>query len=219
MTVPEWRVSPTLIEACRLWRADRIGDEDMMARILRAPRPESERMLVGRDIHEVLEHHGVPEPGEITAASGRVLTFAGADPDHSAAPAQVEVPVSRVLLGVPGMGDVLVTGRIDLLLPDRIVDHKCSSRIADTDALHQSWQWRAYLWMTGMEWFQFRLWRWRWSGPRVEPRGVAIDEPVDMDCRMDVTRPHLAEAVSDLRHCARSLDVENGLRSSYRRPR
>ena len=188
-----WRVRASLLDALYWhWRTG-ADDEKLRARIAQA-QPENAAMRRGTAIHAALEHRN---PFEHWQSDEFVVAFDEADPgdlpfgaDRLPFPADEdrrEVTVQREI------GDVLFTGHVDLLGDGFIVDYKTSTRKPKWRNHSDSWQWRAYCLICGVDRAVYRHYQYRVT-KKAAPVRLSVMLPEDHDFHMDVGDDDLLEA-------------------------
>ena len=111
----------------------------------------TEAMIVGSAFHRVLEHM---ETGEHNEGKSGDFAF-----DFGAINVAFERPRRREFAVSAPLGGALLSGRIDAELPcGAIVDWKTTMRTTlPMEHYAASWQWRAYLFLTGAREFRYEL--------------------------------------------------------------
>lgn len=159
------RLSVTDIDAFLSWREREEEGVDVLRRRLLRLDPPSPQMEMGTAFHGVLQslREDPPSGSGVSLFCDDRWTFAFECDVELPAGHMNEVPF-RKEYEISGYR-VLLRGRVDALYDGCVVDYKLVSRI-DIDRFVRSFQWRAYLDMSG-------AWRFRWEIFRqVERDGV-----------------------------------------------
>ena len=134
-------------------------------------------MQTGSAFHKLMEYAAIgdvvdEQPAERGAGmvgsaayvwhDGALWRFGFADADLVVERGRPEVAVSGKY------GGVTLTGHVDLLLEDRVVEYKTSTKGADAERLMHSWQWQAYLALTGRQ-------RCTYQHVQLRPRTMAVN--------------------------------------------
>lgn len=118
--------------------------EDLKASIL-ASEP-TEAMLVGTAFHKALE---TASEGEFETLSANGYTFRLPD-------AAIELTPTREMRGFADYGELTVTGQVDGIFGNLIIDHKTTSRF-DAEGYLAGLQWRFYLDIFGANTFRWNV--------------------------------------------------------------
>lgn len=120
------RLSPTSLDAYQYWLSTDEPAEKLVESVLRTE-PPTEQMRQGLRFHDQLAR-----PGGRLAMRGKDVEFR--------APTEWEVPVKRWIAS-----DILLSGRVDGLCGDEIVEIKTTERRIWVEKYQDHWQWRCYL--------------------------------------------------------------------------
>ena len=152
------RVSATNIDSYRFYRQDEEGITSLEKLIaqLRREEPPSEKMLVGSALHKALE---LAEEGEHKFLSQDGYSF------EFSTDATIDLPCIREIKAtekwmVDGAPITLV-GVADCVSGWRIDDHKTTSSSFDAEKYLNSFQWRIYLELFGIDVFRWNVFEMR----------------------------------------------------------
>lgn len=131
-----------------MWNGDEYTPEEFVRRMTEPE--ESDAMIAGTALHSVMERSAFGDlPNEIKQ-DGWIIIF---DIDAEIVlPAMREVPVCREHKGIK------LHGRVDAMGAHTVHDLKTTQSI-DADRYLDSYQWRAYLWMSGCSRFVYDIFR------------------------------------------------------------
>ena len=138
------------------WVAEFIGDGTT-----------SEAMQIGICFHLLMESltHRWPDAEEMRDGistitnlpiKGRTVSFRWlCSPDVFVYGAESEVFNARHV----ATSDVLITGHSDAIAGSRVIEYKTSAKRADIARYMRSWQWRVYLYLTGLDHFTYHCFK------------------------------------------------------------
>lgn len=133
------------IEAFRRWRLREDATPDELVQWITHDDP-SPAMLAGTAFHRCLEES---QPGLFDVLSANGHTFHMPDVEMS-------LPDVREVRASKRYGELVVTGKFDALIGNRIIDHKTTARF-DADGYMEGCQWRFYLDIFGADVFQWNV--------------------------------------------------------------
>jgi len=189
-----YRISVTTIEKFRryLTEASPYDTEESLLQSITGVFTGNDKTRTGSCCHKIIEQEAyVTDGGLIARADGVQIFFT----DEQAAPFVEfkrqhplmihEVPASKVYL--TGIGPVLVSARIDGVEGQQIQDTKTKFRDFNLREYADSYQWRYYLDMLGIDLFHYDIFEVRGfealSGPQpYQLPGVEFLDPVRLEC-------------------------------------
>lgn len=131
-----------------MYNGDEYTPEDFITRL--TTKTESAAMAAGTAVHAIIENAAFGELPDRVSSNGWLVHF---DLDAELRmPAAREVQLHRTHKGIP------LFGRVDAIDAVSVHDTKATSAI-DIDRYMDSYQWRAYLWMSGREQFVYDILR------------------------------------------------------------
>jgi hypothetical protein len=141
-------VRVTQLDAFRIWQeTEDLGMDWLLPRIL-GKQEETPEMAAGTALHQALET--IEIPGEVNTVFSGEYRF-----DFNCA-CEVVLPTIRESEFAKQYGDVYVTGHVDGLIGNMVVDYKTTGQF-DWDRYMESYQWRFYLDMSGCDQFLYQV--------------------------------------------------------------
>jgi len=159
---------------------------------------ESPKMAAGTAVHAVIEHSLLGELPESVTQNGWHVYFE-LDAEISLPPAR-EIPLFREHNGIP------LFGRVDAIDAHTIHDIKTTAAI-DVERYLDSYQWRAYLWMSGRSSFVYDILKVKLDEER---REVTVQEytPLKVSAYPDMARD-VEMLLEDYHACIRALGIDD----------
>lgn len=148
------RVSVSNLELFRIWKESEDLDLEWLLSRLRQPE-QTEQMKAGEAFHSALENASVGDTDTLTHGDYR---FDFNCDFELAIPKFKELPVEKQY------GDLLVRGRVDVLIGKMVTDYKTTEQF-DADRLWSGCQWRYYLDMLDCSQFCWHVFVLKQFGP------------------------------------------------------
>lgn len=162
------RISVTDLDALAYYHQSDDMDLDTIKRRLRKKEPPTPQLLSGRGFHLALEQAATGDELGVIERDGYTFDFTKLDAELSLPPVREKFITGH--LHVSGM-DVELRGKIDGDDGLTVYDHKATGQF-DPDSYTDSYQWRAYLFMTGRQRFQHNVFTRKIKGDTVQVTGL-----------------------------------------------
>ena len=149
------RISVSDIDSFQYWKThDWMSETDLSERLHRLGEPPN-AILVGRALHEVMENAPELDLSGMVLESESGLIFDFSDVNLILTDGPKEVSTTRIYQ--LGDYDVELSGRVDAIDYDTVIDYKTTSKALDIEksGYYTSFQWRAYLDMMSMHRFLY----------------------------------------------------------------
>lgn len=150
-------VRVTSLDAFRMWRETEGLEMDWLLPRILGKQEETQEMKAGTALHQALAYDldGKQELNTIFASGFRF--------DFNCA-CEVVLPTIREQEFAKHYGDILVTGHVDGLIGNMVIDYKTTQQF-DWDRYMESYQWRFYLDMSECDQFLYQIFVLKPFGP------------------------------------------------------
>ena len=143
------------VDSFHYWkRNDWMSEAELSSRLHRTGQPPN-AVLIGRALHEAIEDADGNDLSGAVVQTSNGYTFDFSDVDFVIPEGPREVSATKIYRF--GDCDVELSGRVDAINYDRVIDYKTTSKALDIEksGYYTSFQWRAYLDMLSMHRFDY----------------------------------------------------------------